>query len=128
MLATVLFSLLTAINLPIVGDLAAGSLEWRYPPGVQRPDDVQAIVVLCGYVRPPDEWFPEAEIGQDTTYRCLHAAALYRRGKPCPVIVSGGKVPGTAGPSMAQTMKAFLVADGIPETDVIMEDQCAVGL
>jgi uncharacterized SAM-binding protein YcdF (DUF218 family) len=114
--------LVIAVNLPIVGDLAVGSLEWSYPPKYDRPEGIEAIVVLCGYVRPPDEFSPEAELGVDTVYRCLHAARLYHDGEPCPVIVSCGTVPGTPGPSMAETMKRFLLTQDIPERDVVMED------
>lgn len=125
---TVPVVLLTAVNLPMVADLAVGSLECAYPPNYDRPGDIEAIVVLCGYVRPPDDdLFPEAELGADTLYRCLHAARLYHQGKPCRVIISGGKVEGTLGPSMAETMKKFLLTQGIPEQALLMEDRALSG-
>jgi uncharacterized SAM-binding protein YcdF (DUF218 family) len=127
MLLTVPMILLTAANLPVVADLAVGSLEWSYPTTYDRPDDIEAIVVLCGYVRSPNDQFPEAELGPDTLYRCIHAARLYHQGKPCLVIVSGGTLRGTQGPSMAETMKKFLLTQGIPERDLAMEDQALSG-
>jgi uncharacterized SAM-binding protein YcdF (DUF218 family) len=119
--------MLTAVNLPVVADLAIVSLERSDAPRHDRPDDIEAIVVLCGYVRPPGDLFPEAELGTDTLYRCIHAAQLYHQGKPCLVVVSGGRPDGTSGPSMAATMKKFLLTQAIPERDIVMEDRALSG-
>lgn len=127
LIMTVPVVLLTIVNLPIVGDLAVGSLEWSYPPTSDRPEDVEAIVVLCGFVRPPDELSPEPELGIDTLQRCLHAARLYHRGPACPLIVSGGPLDSTPGPSMAETMGAFLVTLGVPEEDLVLEEEALSG-
>jgi uncharacterized SAM-binding protein YcdF (DUF218 family) len=110
---------------PAVSYLSLGSLEWRYPPLEHRPEDARAIVVLAGYLRPPDEVRRQAELGEDTLYRCLQAAELYRQGRPCPVVVSGGKVNSdTPGPTCASMMREFLVTTlHVADSDVIVEDQ-----
>ena len=116
--------LLVLSTLPAVSYLALGSLEWAYPPEDGRPADAQAIVVLAGYVRPPNDLRPEAELGQDTYSRCLHAARLYRQGEPCLVVVSGGKVESdTPGPTLAEVMRDFLLTQGVAAKDILLEDK-----
>ena len=117
------FGVLGFVSLPVVGHLALGSLEWRYPPQNEVPEDAEAIVVLSGYVRPPNGAAAEVELGSDTLLRCLHAARLYKA-KPRPILVSGGKVvPGTPGPTLAQAMRDFMVSQGVKEQDLLMEDR-----
>src|SRR4051794_23465310 len=62
---TVPFVLLSILSVPAVGYLAFGTLEWPYPPSRQRPVNVDAIVVLSGYLKPPDELHPQGELGED---------------------------------------------------------------
>jgi uncharacterized SAM-binding protein YcdF (DUF218 family) len=119
---TALFVLLALLCMPVVGDLALGSLEWQYVPLPQRPENTEALVVLAGSIKPPDTLRPEPELNMDSYYRCLHAVQLYRQGAPCPVLVSGGKVdPDAAGPPCAEVMRTFLVQMGVAPTDVIVE-------
>src|SRR5579884_4231092 len=59
---TVPFVLLWLLCVPALAYLALGSLEWHYPPLARRPADTEAIIVLAGYVKPPDELRPEAEL------------------------------------------------------------------
>ena len=119
----VLLAMLGFVSLPVVGHLALGSLEWRYPPHDEVPEDAGAIVVLSGYVRPPSEAVPEVELGTDTLLRCLHALELYKA-QPRPVLVSGGKVdPRTPGPTLAQAMGDFLVRQGVKKDDLLMEER-----
>jgi uncharacterized SAM-binding protein YcdF (DUF218 family) len=121
---TLAFLLLTLCSLPAVNYLALGSLEWSYPPLQQAPEDAQAIVVLAGYIRPADDVRSEPELGEDTLYRCLRAAELYRQGKRRPVVVSGGAVDAAwSGPLIAPHMRDFLVQLGVSSGDVIVEDQ-----
>jgi uncharacterized SAM-binding protein YcdF (DUF218 family) len=121
---TVLFLLLLALSTPAAGFLALGTLEWPYPPRAEIPDDVQAIVVLAGYVRPKDDVRPQPELASDTLYRCLHALTLRRRLPELPILVSGGlpeSVP--KGPPYAETMRDFLVEWGVPSSKVWLEDE-----
>src|ERR1700722_9150133 len=90
LLATVPFALYCLLSVPAVSYLALGSLEWGYPPLDGRSEDVEAIVVLSGYMK----WGPSGdrpELGEDTLARCLRAIELYRAGRPCRVLVSGGE-------------------------------------
>jgi uncharacterized SAM-binding protein YcdF (DUF218 family) len=124
LILTIPFLALTVVCIPAVGYLALGTLEWSHPPLHQRPPEAEAIVVLSGYVIPPDATRQHAELGEDTLSRCLRAAELYREGKPCPILVSGGKVnPDTPGPTCAEAMRDFLVRMGIDSADVILEDR-----
>jgi len=122
LLLSVPFVGLTVVCTPAVSHLAIGTLEWWYPPHDVRPREVEAIVVLSSDVRPPNEMRPQAELGEESLYRCLHAARLYHRGEPCPVLVSGGKVdPDRPGPTLADLMRDFLLRLGVAEEDLIVE-------
>jgi uncharacterized SAM-binding protein YcdF (DUF218 family) len=113
--------LLGIVSLPAVGHFAVGTLEWRYPPQSAAAGDAGVIVVLSGYVRPPSETVPEAELGSDTFLRCLHAARLYKA-KPRPILVSGGP-NGPTGPTLARSMRDFLAGQGVKEEDLLMEEE-----
>ncbi len=116
------FVLLSAACTPLVAYLTLGLLEWPYPPLQERPE-VDAIVVLSGYVRVLDEG-AQVELGEDTLYRCVRAAEVYHQGKPCPVVVSGGKVdPSAPGPALAVPMRDFLLRLGVASSDLIVEDR-----
>jgi uncharacterized SAM-binding protein YcdF (DUF218 family) len=118
------FLLLTLCSIPAVSYFALGSLEWPYPPLKQRPEDVQAIVVLAGHLRPGDEVRLRPELGDDTCDRCLRAAEVYHQGSPCPVLVSGGTVDAEAQRApCAPLMRDFLVQLGVSASDVIVEDR-----
>jgi uncharacterized SAM-binding protein YcdF (DUF218 family) len=122
LLATIPLVLLSVLCTPAVTHLALGTLEWPYPPLEERPREAQAIVVLAGDLRPPDAVRRRAELGEDTLYRCLKAVELYRQGKPCPVLVSGGRThPDTPGPTLAEAMSDFLVQMGVKSEDIIKE-------
>jgi uncharacterized SAM-binding protein YcdF (DUF218 family) len=111
------------VSTPAASFLALWGLERPYPPAAQRPAGAEAIVVLAGGLRPPDDVLPRAEMTEDTLHRCLHAAELYHQGAPCPVLVSGGKVaPDVAGPPPARVMGAFLQQLGVSASDLIVED------
>ena len=113
---------LVALSTPAFSHLALGSLEWQYPPAGPRPADADAIVVLSGGARAAEATGGEVELDEDSFHRCCHAARLYHQGKPCPVLVSGGKVdPEWDGPPFAELMGAFLVQLGVRESDLILE-------
>lgn len=117
-----LFAALYLYSIPVVAHLAAGGLEWQYDPVFIRPETAQAIVVLGGGLRPPDEVVPYARLGDETMLRCRHAATLYHSGPRCPVLVSGGKAdPGQIGETLAEAMSKYLVDLGVNEADLIPE-------
>ena len=124
LLVTLPFVALTLLSMPAVAHFSLGTLEWRYPPTEQRPDGAEAIVVLGGGIQPADATRLRAEMNSDSLWRCLHAAAVYRQGKPCPVVVSGGTIDaGTPTPPIALLMRDFLHDYGINDADLIVEDQ-----
>lgn len=121
---TVPFVALSLLSVPAVGYLAFGTLEWCYPPVRQRPPGLDAIVVLSGFLKPPDDLLPQGQLGEDSVYRCLRAADLYHQGPRCPVVVSGGRVdPESAGPTLAEAMRDFLMKLGVSADDILLEDR-----
>jgi uncharacterized SAM-binding protein YcdF (DUF218 family) len=118
------FAGLVPVSTPAVAWLAAAALEWPYPPLEDRPTDCEAIVVLSGYARPPKYGQPEAELGEDTYRRCVQAAWLYRRGKPCLVVATGGKVKGEQSEAvLARVMGEFLQRQGVDAADLLLEER-----
>ncbi|CAN5851778.1 hypothetical protein BH23PLA1_BH23PLA1_21470 [soil metagenome] len=111
---------------PAFGHLAFGTLEWQVSAADARQAEknAEAIIVLGGYVLPADADRPRPLLGPDSLYRCFHAAELYRRIGPCPVIVSGGKVdPDGPGPAIAPVLVEFLITQGVDPADLILEDR-----
>ena len=108
-----------------VAYLACGTLEWRYPPRRDLPDDAQAVVTLGGSVRLLDPAGDKVEPGRDSMYRCVLAAELYhQRPDGLPIFVCGGHVnPGEKGPTYAACMAEFLVKMGVPRDDIVLEDR-----
>lgn len=121
---TIPYVLLLATSLPAISHLAFFSLERSYPPMIHRPGDVEAIVILGGYVDPPRESRNYAVPGADTLARCLHGASLFREGTPCWTIVVGGKIDSSqTGPGVAEVMRDFLVSQQVPQEYILLEDQ-----
>jgi uncharacterized SAM-binding protein YcdF (DUF218 family) len=119
---TVPVLLLALLSTPVVAFFALGTLEWSYPERSQRPQGAEAIVVLGGYVSPPNETRPEAMLGWNSLNRCLRAADLYEQGPRCPVVVAGGDMdPDKPGPTVAEAMGEFLTRYGIPAEDMVLE-------
>lgn len=120
---TVPLVLLYLFCTPVVSFLAAGTLEWRYPP-THANQDAQAIVVLGGGIRPPDEVRKIARLDNDTLQRCIQGAELYLSGPRRKVVVTGGKVdPTREGPTLAEAMKQFMLQLGVAEDDMLVEAQ-----
>jgi uncharacterized SAM-binding protein YcdF (DUF218 family) len=123
-LITLAYVILAALSLPAIAHFSLGTLEWRYPPAEQRPDDAEAIVVLGGGVQSADATRLRAEMNSETLWRCLHAADLYRKGKSCPVIVSGGSSDtAPSDPPIALLMRDFLRDQGVTDGNLIVEDR-----
>ena len=114
---------LVILSLPLVAYFVLGTLEWQYDPQKPIPTDRKAIVVLSGHL---NEVYQESDmvLGEDSLYRCLKAIRLYQLGPPCPIIVSGGKVlKSDPGLSLAEAMRDFLLEQGIPAEDIILESE-----
>ncbi len=122
LLLTIPFGVLVLTTLPAVIYPLLGTLEWRFPPLVNRPGDAEAIVVLAGGIKEPDKIRRQPELTEDTFYRCLHAAELYHQGKPCPVIVTGGVLdPKSTIPPVAPSMRDLLIRLGVAPSDLLVE-------
>lgn len=100
------------------------TLEWRYLP----PDPVpaaEAIVVLGGstYTQsPPRPWVEVSEAGD----RVLYGAKLYQDGAAPLIVFSGGRIvwEGSGNsPSEAEDMAEIAMAMGIPERNIVREDE-----
>ena len=121
---TVPLALLFLATCPPVAYLAIGSLEWQYPPCNERPEGIEAIVVLSGGMHRPDSGRAEPELANDTLRRCLHGAMLYGQGLRCPVVLSGGGSPGMPkSPTLAATMREFMITQGVRPEDILLEDR-----
>lgn len=113
---------LTMVSQPGVAHFLLGSLEWRYPPLEIRPPEATVVVVLAGSAAAADGWRRTAELGPSTLYRCLHAAEVARRCGNLPILVSGGPIDGSpTSPTCARLMRDFLVAQGIPCSNLLEE-------
>jgi uncharacterized SAM-binding protein YcdF (DUF218 family) len=125
-MATAPVAALALVCNPTAAYLALGSLEWAYPAQARRPADIQAIVVLGGYLRPadPEHGRYQPELWIDSADRCRMAVMLYRDGPACPLVVTGAQKSSTlSGPELAHAMKQFLVDQKVPQQDVLVEDR-----
>ncbi len=121
---TVPWTLLFLISLPALSYLAFASLEWRYSPLARLPRSSAAMIVLAGGFIPRDRYQKKATLAEDSLFRCLAAADLYRESGPCLILLSGGKVNSAEdAPSLAEMMREFLVTQGVAEADLALEDR-----
>jgi uncharacterized SAM-binding protein YcdF (DUF218 family) len=111
--------LLYLISTPAVAYFAYGSLEWGNPPLGERPEEVEAIVVLGGDILLPAATPDRAELGHASLARCRQAVLFYRQGKPCPVLASAGNGP--ADLPLGELMGRFLIEEGVAPEDVLTE-------
>ncbi|MBI3468493.1 MAG: YdcF family protein [Planctomycetes bacterium] len=118
------YALLVLVSMPLVAHLTQGLLERPYRPIASCPKGTQCIVVLSGYAFPRDRNRPHPVLGEDTLYRCLHAAELYHTSGGKPVMVTGGIVePEKEMPALANMMKDLLVQLGVRPEHIIVEDR-----
>jgi len=115
---------ITICSLPIVSDWLVGSLEKKskyLKLNIVPKADV--IIVFGGVIRRefPDYPFPDLDLAAD---RIWHAARLYHDNKAPKVILSGGRNDWERNsPSQAKTMAIFLKDLGVPEDDIILEEE-----
>jgi uncharacterized SAM-binding protein YcdF (DUF218 family) len=115
------YLMLVVLSVPAVSYFVVGSLEWQQPPAASP--DADTIVVLGGGVLPADAGRPRAELDASSTFRCLHAAELYHRRKPCRILVSSGNpLPDESVPPCADLMAALLRQLGVKESDLLIEN------
>lgn len=111
-------------SMPVFSDWVRRSLEGEVEmleASEVEPGDV--IVLLGGGVGPaPPDWpYPNLNSASD---RVWHAARLYHAGKAPRIIASGGfAYSRESAQSEAAAMREFLVDLGVPEQDVVLEEQ-----
>jgi len=117
------FLALIVTSTPVAAFLILGTLEWQYPPTTDIPGAEDVIIVLTGSVDPPDKVRLHAELGESSFHRCQHAAELYRRGDPCLVLITGGKVyADTPGPASSEVMRDYLLQLGVEPSHLQIEN------
>ena len=123
LLVTVPLCVLLFLCTPVASFWSTGLLEWRYALLEEVPEDADAIVVLGGGIRPPTPTLPEAELAENTRFRCIYAAELYKQ-RPIKIVVTGGIVDDSIPvPPLAPEMKELLMSLGVSEDDILVEDQ-----
>jgi uncharacterized SAM-binding protein YcdF (DUF218 family) len=110
---------LVALCHPLTAWLALRSLESQHPPA-PVPPDVQAIVVLSGWMRATPDG--EGHLAEDSTIRTVCAADLYRRLGRRPIVATGGLVSTApeAGP-LSEKMRTLLRQLGVRPQDIVVE-------
>lgn len=108
-----------------VAYLAAGALEWRYPPVDELPEDVEAIVVLSGGMHAANDFLPQSRPTDDTLRRCAMAARLYH-GRRLPIVVCGGQTHPEYPETLAEVMRRTLVEMGVADKDIYLEEQSSI--
>lgn len=109
------------ISWPPMDWLLGRPLEARYPVRPFRaPPGLQAIVVLGSNVRPPQFEQPYPLPDKETFERCEHAAWIWKRWGPLPVLASEGR-PDVPGDDHA--MRDLLVRAGVAADMIWVEDQ-----
>lgn len=123
LLLSSLLLLLGGLSTPVAAFFSAGSLEWPFPSRDSSQPSVEAIVVLSGWVIPPDEVRATPELDASTLYRCLKAVELYRTLGPHTIVLSGGRLPENIDYSFADAMRRFMLTQQIPESDLLVEER-----
>ena len=124
-IATALLLLFCSSN-PLIAVTLVKTLEWRYLPPDPMPA-ADAIVVLGGSTRPkspPRPWVEVSEAGD----RILYGVKLYQDGAAPLIVFSGGRiiwqaVNAVAGASEAEDMAKIALAMGVPERNILRENE-----
>lgn len=99
------------------------SLEWQYIPPQEVPE-ADAIVILGGSTRPQSNPRSTVEIAEQGD-RVIYGGYLYQQKKAPIVIPAGGRIAWKGGgdKSEAEDMAALLKLLGVPEEDMILEQE-----
>jgi uncharacterized SAM-binding protein YcdF (DUF218 family) len=113
---------LVVVTHPLAAWWLLSTLERQYPAPARTPHDIQAIVVLSGYMRRAPDGSPV--LGDDSLVRTVHAASLYHALGARPLVATGGPRPDLGpGVSIAGRMRDLLVQLGVAPADVIVEGE-----
>ncbi|MFA5938249.1 MAG: YdcF family protein [Sinimarinibacterium sp.] len=110
---------------PLASTALCGGLEQRYPAlPADRLPNADAILLLGGGIEPASPPLrPDFDVSAAGD-RILYAAQLYRAGKAPRILVTGGRLPWTAGAaSEADAMQQMLVRLGVPDAAILREDR-----
>lgn len=109
-------------SLPPVSDRLVRSLEetWSYVDLSAVPNS-DLILVLGGVVEPPSGAYPHPDLNAAAD-RLWHTARLYHAGKAELIVLTGGANDWETGPSQAALMREVLVAFGVPNSRIILEE------
>ena len=112
------------LSLPIVGHCFRAILESQNPP-TSKIDDVDVLVVLGGGRIPPEV---EGELtlpSESGLVRCRRALWVFKKlGGKAKLMICGGKTrPEEAGTSEAEAMAEFFRGQGVPESQIVLEDR-----
>jgi uncharacterized SAM-binding protein YcdF (DUF218 family) len=118
---TVPYLFLVMFSTPACVYFFRGLLEWQYPPLKERPEEVEAIVVLASAVQADTDSPTGFVLDVHSHSRCQCAAEMFRKGKPCPVLVTGGR-PTPEVPACSAVMRDYLVELGVPSANIVVED------
>ncbi len=111
--------LLLSSNTPFALRLAK-SLEWQHLP--ESPIEPHEVMVVLGGGTTAG-YFPQPIAGlNEAGDRLLYAAYLYQQGIADQLLITGGTLPGDDS-SEAAEMAQILTIMGVPEADLILEDQ-----
>lgn len=121
--AVALYVMLWLYCTPVVAVLAAGMLEWHYPPPTEIPEDARAVVVLSGGAIPPSNFVPETRLADSTLRRCAYGIHLYHQHGPRLMIVCGGKPDPTLPGDPLAAMQRFLIDAGVAPSDILVESE-----
>lgn len=98
-------------------------LEARYPVRPFAPaTPPEALVVLAEHVEPPSREEPYPVPRSNLYRRCEHAAWIYARYGPIPILVSGGRTSARY-PTIADTMSQLLRKSDVPGNMIWTEDR-----
>ncbi len=116
---------LLLISNPFLSDQLIGTLEGWYPslpPAPPRPHD--AIVVLSGGILDRGTLRPTVELTSYSRDRTLCGVDLYERGYAPKLLLTGGDshVFGS-GPIEAPRMKEWAQRLGVPQADILLEEE-----
>ncbi len=117
--------LLLLLSIAPVSGAFLRTLEQRYPPlnlsslpaELTKSSSGIFIVVLGSGYSPDPSVDRNSHLSQDALARLLEGVEIWRKVKPCKLILSGGP------PAAAQAMKDVAISLGIPQQEIILEEK-----
>lgn len=126
-IGTVALAWLWAWSLPVVANWISAHVSRDYPPmasdrSIDQLPEAGAIVLLGGGVNPATAKRTSPDLGEASD-RIWMAAKLWHAKRAPVIVASGGHDPHVHVQSEAEAMRDVLVALGVPEQAIILEDQ-----